>query len=58
MPRSDPVDLTGHHVALGAVFVLDMQCARDGVSDVFDLAAVGPGDRLDALRPPPTGWKV
>jgi hypothetical protein len=55
MPRSNPVDLTGQHVALGAVGVLDVQFAGNGISDVFDLAAVGAGDWLDALRPAPTG---
>jgi hypothetical protein len=55
MPWRDAVDLTGYHVALGSIIMLDVQCARDGVSDVFDLAAVGAGDGLDAFRPAPTG---
>src|ERR671932_1010613 len=32
-----------------------MQLARNGVADVRHLAAVGLGDRLDRLRPPPAG---
>src|SRR5437588_6562146 len=51
--RLDRVRVTGADVGLGAVVVRDVHLARDHHTEVAGLAAVGPDDRLDALRPAP-----
>src|SRR5262249_12615781 len=49
----DHVRVAGADVDLGAVVVHDVHRARHDGAAVVRLAAVGPGDRLDALRPLP-----
>ena len=44
-----PVDFTRLQVRFAAILVLDVQSARDYISDVLDLAALSVNDRLDAL---------
>src|SRR5215216_1642105 len=54
MPGPDAVHLARSDVAFGAVAVADVNTSRDAVADMLDLARVGVGNGLDALRPPPT----
>src|SRR5204863_8045894 len=57
----DPRVVSGWHVecvagpelALGAVVHPQCHAALQDVADVLDLTGVGPGDRLDVLRPAP-----
>jgi hypothetical protein len=57
VPRLDDVRPAGSDLALGPVVHDDMEPAGDPGADVPGLAAVGPRDRLDALRPPPPGFQ-
>jgi hypothetical protein len=49
----DHIGVAGTHLGLGAVVMLDDQLAGLDDADVPNLAAVGTGDRLHALGPPP-----
>src|SRR3954451_3233914 len=61
----DPGVVAGRHVerlarselTLGAVVHAERHPAFEDVADVLNLAGVGPGDRLDVLRPAPPGLK-
>ena len=52
--RRDRVRLSPTDDLGAAVLHLDAERSRDGVSGMGDLAAVRPGDLLDAGRPPPS----
>jgi hypothetical protein len=49
MSRRNAIDATSRNILLGAVVVLDMELARDDVTNVLDLTAIGTRDWLDAL---------
>src|ERR1700740_1286215 len=51
--RGGGVSGCGGECDLGAVVLTDPDPPRDRVAVVLHLAAVGAGDGLDALRPPP-----
>jgi hypothetical protein len=49
--------VAGTDLELGAVVHMDHLAAREHVSEVSGLAAVGPGNRSYMLRPTPTGFE-
>ena len=49
MAGRNAVNLAGLYIEFGPVVMLDMECARNNVTDVLHLTALGVHYRLDAL---------
>src|SRR6266536_2935666 len=55
VPRRHVEGLARSELTLGPVVHTKRHTPFEHVADVLNLARVGPGDRLDVLRPPPPG---